>query len=32
VYYADKGLVIIGVQTLEFDFGKNIDNVKAAVK
>ena len=30
--YTDKGLVIIGVQTPEFDFEKNIDNVKAAVK
>jgi len=27
-----KGLVIVGVQTPEFDFEKNIDNVKAAVQ
>ena len=30
--YANMGLVIIGVQTPEFDFEKNIDNVKEAVK
>src|SRR6266540_2711594 len=30
--YADKGLVIVGVHTPEFDFEKNIDNVKAAVQ
>jgi thiol-disulfide isomerase/thioredoxin len=30
--YADKGLVIVGVHTPEFEFEKNIDNVKAAVK
>src|SRR5215216_1089864 len=29
--YADKGLVIVGVHTPEFEFEKNIDNVKAAV-
>ena len=30
--YADKGLVIVGVHTPEFEFEKNIDNLKAAVK
>lgn len=30
--YHDKGLEIIGVHTPEFDFEKNIDNVRAAVK
>ena len=30
--YHDKGLVIIGVHTPEFDFEKNLDNVKSAVK
>ena len=30
--YADKGLVIVGVHSPEFEFEKNIDNVKAAVK
>jgi thiol-disulfide isomerase/thioredoxin len=30
--YADKGLVIVGVHSPEFDFEKNIDNVKAAVQ
>jgi thiol-disulfide isomerase/thioredoxin len=30
--YADKGLVIVGVHAPEFEFEKNIDNVKAAVK
>ena len=30
--YADKGLVIVGVHTPEFEFEKNIDNVKAGVK
>lgn len=30
--YHDKGLVIIGVHTPEFDFEKNLDNVKNAVK
>jgi thiol-disulfide isomerase/thioredoxin len=30
--YADKGLVIVGVHTPEFEFEKNIDNVKAAVQ
>ncbi len=29
--YEDKGLVIIGIHTPEFDFEKNYDNVKAAV-
>lgn len=29
--YHDKGLVIIGVHTPEFDFEKNINNVKSAV-
>jgi len=29
--YHDKGLVIIGVHTPEFDFEKNLDNVKNAV-
>lgn len=31
-HYHDKGLVIIGIHTPEFDFEKNVDNVKAAVK
>jgi len=30
--YKNNGLVIIGVHTPEFDFEKNIDNVKSAVK
>ena len=30
--YEDKGLIIIGIHTPEFDFEKNIDNVKAAMK
>lgn len=30
--YHSKGLVIIGIHTPEFDFEKNLDNVKAAVK
>jgi thiol-disulfide isomerase/thioredoxin len=30
--YSDKGLVIIGIHTPEFEFEKNIDNVRAAVK
>lgn len=30
--YHDKGLVIIGIHTPEFDFEKNLANVKAAVK
>jgi thiol-disulfide isomerase/thioredoxin len=30
--YADKGLVIVGVHTPEFEFEKNIENVKAAVQ
>ena len=30
--YADRGLVIVGVHSPEFEFEKNIDNVKAAVK
>jgi thiol-disulfide isomerase/thioredoxin len=29
--YADKGLVIVGVHSPEFEFEKNIDNVKTAV-
>ena len=29
--YKDKGLVIIGVHTPEFEFEKNVDNVKKAV-
>lgn len=29
--YANKGLVIVGVHTPEFEFEKNIDNVKAGV-
>lgn len=29
--YEDKGLVIIGIHTPEFDFEKNIDNVKMAM-
>ena len=29
--YANKGLVIVGVHTPEFEFEKNTDNVKAAV-
>lgn len=29
--YKDKGLEIVGVHTPEFDFEKNLDNVKAAV-
>jgi thiol-disulfide isomerase/thioredoxin len=29
--YSNKGLVIVGVQTPEFDFEKNIDSVKKAV-
>lgn len=29
--YADKGLIIVGVHTPEFDFEKEIDNVQAAV-
>jgi cytochrome c biogenesis protein CcdA/thiol-disulfide isomerase/thioredoxin len=29
--YHDKGLVIIGVHSPEFDFEKNLDNIKAAV-
>jgi len=29
--YANNGLVIVGVHTPEFEFEKNIDNVKAAV-
>lgn len=29
--YEDKGLIIIGIHTPEFDFEKNIDNVKAAM-
>lgn len=30
--YADQGLVIVGVHAPEFEFEKNIDNVKAAVE
>lgn len=30
--YADKGLVILGVHTPEFEFEKNINNVKEAVE
>ena len=30
--YEDKGLVIIGIHTPEFDFEKDINNVKAAVQ
>jgi thiol-disulfide isomerase/thioredoxin len=30
--YANKGFVIVGVQTPEFEFEKNIDSVKEAVK
>jgi len=30
--YSNKGLVIVGVQTPEFDFEKNIGNVKKAVQ
>lgn len=30
--YSDKGLVIVGIHTPEFDFEKNLDNVKQAVK
>lgn len=30
--YHDKGLVIIGIHTPEFEFEKNLDNVKNAVK
>jgi thiol-disulfide isomerase/thioredoxin len=30
--YSDKGLVIIGIHTPEFEFEKNIDNVREAVK
>jgi thiol-disulfide isomerase/thioredoxin len=30
--YVDKGLVIVGVHAPEFEFEKNIDNVKEAVK
>ncbi|MGI0038154.1 MAG: thioredoxin family protein [Nitrososphaera sp.] len=30
--YADQGLVIVGVHSPEFEFEKNIDNVKAAVE
>lgn len=30
--YADKGLVIVGVHSPEFEFEKDIDNVKAAVQ
>ena len=30
--YADKGLVIVGVHTPEFEFEKNIDNVKTSLQ
>ena len=30
--YADRGLVIVGIHTPEFEFEKNIENVKAAVE
>ena len=30
--YADKGLIIIGIHTPEFEFEKNTNNVKQAVK
>jgi thiol-disulfide isomerase/thioredoxin len=30
--YANKGFVIVGIQTPEFEFEKNIDSVKEAVK
>lgn len=30
--YADKGLVIVGIHSPEFEFEKNYDNVKAAVQ
>ena len=30
--YSDKGLVIIGIHTPEFEFEKNTDNVKSAVQ
>lgn len=30
--YHDKGLIIIGIHTPEFDFEKSVDNVKAAVQ
>src|SRR5919106_1679825 len=30
--YADRGLVIVGIHAPEFEFEKNIDNVKAAVQ
>ena len=30
--YADKGLVIVGIHTPEFNFEKNVDNVKTAVQ
>jgi hypothetical protein len=30
--YADKGFVIVGVHSPEFEFEKNYDNVKAAVQ
>ncbi|MDE1829867.1 MAG: redoxin domain-containing protein [Thaumarchaeota archaeon] len=32
VKYADKGLLIVGVHSPEFEFEKNIDNVKMAVQ
>src|SRR5918994_1327444 len=30
--YADRGLVIVGIHAPEFEFEKNVDNVKVAVK
>lgn len=30
--YRDKGLVIVGVHSPEFEFEKNVDNIKAALK
>src|SRR5258705_8451523 len=30
--YKDKGLVVIGVHTPEFEFEKNLDNIRRAVK
>ncbi|HEY8522742.1 MAG TPA: thioredoxin family protein, partial [Nitrososphaeraceae archaeon] len=30
--YSDKGLIIVGIHTPEFDFEKNSDNVKSAVQ
>ncbi len=30
--YADKGLIVVGIHTPEFNFEKNVDNVKTAVQ